>query len=186
MSPAISPPISPAISAGLLILRLVVGLTIAAHGVQKAFGWFGGAGFAKIAAGFQQRGPRPGALWASLAILGELGGGLSVATGLLIQLGAAGMLGAMVMAIAKAHWRNGFWNAKKGIEFPLQLLAAAVTLGITGAGAYSLDARFGVHLPIWVFLLLALAALLTDGVGLALSRPAALAAPAATHATPTT
>lgn len=182
MSPAISPPISPAISAGLLILRLVVGLTIAAHGVQKAFGWFGGAGFAKTAAGFQQRGPRPGALWASLAILGELGGGLSVATGLLIQLGAAGMLGAMVMAIAKAHWRNGFWNAKKGIEFPLQLLAAAVTLGITGAGAYSLDAFFAVHLPVWVFLLLALVALITDGVGLALSRPAAPAA----LATPTT
>lgn len=170
---------SSAISAGLLILRLVAGLTIAGHGAQKAFGWFGGSGFTATASGFQQRGPRPGALWAALAILGELGGGLSVATGFLIQIGAAGMVGAMVMAIVRAHWRNGFWNSKRGIEFPLQLLAAAVALGITGAGAYSLDALFGIHLPVWVFLVLALAALITDGVGLALSRPTAPAAPTA-------
>ena len=29
---------------GLLILRLTVGLTLAAHGTQKLFGWFGGPG----------------------------------------------------------------------------------------------------------------------------------------------
>jgi putative oxidoreductase len=172
---------SPAVSTGLLILRLVAGLTIAGHGAQKALGWFGGAGFAGTVSGFAQRGPRPGTLWAALAVLGELGGGLSVATGFLIPLGAAGMVGAMLMAIAKVHWRNGFWNAKRGIEFPLQLLAAAVALGITGAGRYSLDALFGLHLPVWVFLVLALAALITDGVGLALSRPTA---PATTGAPP--
>ena len=29
---------------GLLLLRLTVGLTLAAHGTQKRFGWFGGPG----------------------------------------------------------------------------------------------------------------------------------------------
>jgi putative oxidoreductase len=172
---------SPTVSTGLLILRLVAGLTIAGHGAQKAFGWFGGAGFAATVAGFEQRGPRPGMLWAAIAVLGELGGGLSVATGFLIPLGAAGMVGAMLMAIGKVHWRNGFWNAKRGIEFPLQLLAAAITLGITGAGAYSLDGLLSLHWPVWVFPILAVAALIADGVGMALSRPAA---PATTGAPP--
>ncbi|WP_263349714.1 DoxX family membrane protein [Acidicapsa acidisoli] len=31
-------------SIGLLLLRLAVGLTLAAHGTQKLFGWFGGPG----------------------------------------------------------------------------------------------------------------------------------------------
>jgi putative oxidoreductase len=29
---------------GLLLLRLTVGLTLAGHGTQKLFGWFGGYG----------------------------------------------------------------------------------------------------------------------------------------------
>ena len=30
---------------GLLLLRLTIGLTLAAHGAQKLLGWFGGPGF---------------------------------------------------------------------------------------------------------------------------------------------
>lgn len=164
---------SPSVSAGLLILRIVVGLTIAGHGAQKAFGWFGGAGFAKMSAGFQRQGLKPGWLWTGIAVLGELGGGLSLAFGFLIQVGAAGVVGAMLMAIFKAHWRNGFWNANKGIEFPLQIFAAAVALGLTGSGGYSLDALFSIQLPVWVFLILTLAAIIADVVGLFISPPAA-------------
>ena len=164
---------SPAISAGLLILRLVAGLTIAAHGAQKAFGWFGGSGFAGFSAGMRKQKLKPGWLWAGFAVLGELGGGLSLAFGFLIQIGAAGVVGAMLMAILRTHWRNGFFNSARGIEFPLQILAAAVALGATGAGAYSLDALFGISLPVWVFLILALAAIIADVIGLVISPPAA-------------
>lgn len=174
---------SPAVSAGLLILRIVAGLTIAGHGAQKAFGWFGGAGYAKMSAGFQKQGLKPGWLWAAIAILGEFGGGLSLVFGFLIQVGAAGVAGAMLMAIFRSHWRNGFWNSKKGIEFPLQILAAAVALGVAGAGAYSLDALFGIHPPVWVFLILALAAIIADAIGLIISPPAPQAAPPASAPT---
>lgn len=158
---------------GLLILRLVVGLTIAAHGAQKLFGWFGGSGFGGTLKMQERMGLKPPALWASFVILGEFGAGLSLALGFLTPLGAAGMFGAMFMAIVKSHWKNGFWNSKRGFEFPLQLLAAAVAIGFTGPGRYSLDALFGI---VWstplLFLILALAALLVDIIGLAISRTA--------------
>ena len=41
-------------SAGLLILRLVVGLTLAVHGTQKLFGWFGGPGLTGLTQGFEK------------------------------------------------------------------------------------------------------------------------------------
>src|SRR5947209_11992571 len=115
------------LSLGLLVLRLVVGLTIAAHGGQKLFGWFGGPGLAKMTQGMQAQGLKPGWLWTALVILGELGGGLSFALGFLTPLGAAGIFGAMFMAAFKSHWINGFWNSKLGLEYPLVLLTAAVT-----------------------------------------------------------
>jgi putative oxidoreductase len=162
----------------LVILRAFVGLTLAAHGAQKLFGWFGGPGFAKVEAGFRSQGYRPARIWTALAILGELGGGLSLAFGLLTPLGAAGAVGAMVMAI-NAHWAKGFFATKGGFEYPLALLAASFALGLAGAGAYSLDALFGLALPeAPVFGLLALAAVIVDAVGIALLHATHAAAPA--------
>ncbi|HLH62232.1 MAG TPA: DoxX family protein [Ktedonobacteraceae bacterium] len=172
------------LSLGLLLLRLVAGLTIAAHGAQKLFGWFGGPGFAGTMKMQERMGFKPHALWASFVILGEFGGGLSLALGFLTPLGAAGIFGAMFMAIAKSHWKNGFWNSKRGFEFPLQLLGAAVAIGLAGPGSYSLDALFGIALPApLLFLILALVALLVDFVGLAMGRAAT---PAAAPASPPT
>jgi putative oxidoreductase len=173
------------LSTGLLILRLVAGLTLAAHGAQKLFGWFGGNGIKGTLQMQGRMGLKPAPLWAGMLILGEFGGGLSVALGFLTPLGAAGMFGAMFMAMIKGHWKNGFWNGKRGIEFTLQLLAMAVAIGIAGPGSYSLDALFGISLPVIVFVILALAALLVDVVGLFMSRgvtPVAPAPPAAVKA----
>jgi putative oxidoreductase len=160
---------------GLLAIRLVGGLTIAAHGAQKLFGWFDGPGITKLTQGFEKQGFKPAWLWVILVILGEFGGGLSVALGFLTPLGAAGMFGAMLMAIFKSHWKNGFWNSKRGLEFPLALLAMGVGIGLTGPGMYSLDALLGIALPYpLVFLVLAVAALIVDVIGLIISRPAAI------------
>src|SRR5260221_11210446 len=103
------------VSVGLLILRVVAGLTIAAHGAQKLFGWFEGPGFVRFAQGFHGSGLKPGWLWTSLVIVGELGGGLSVALGFLTPLGAAGMGGGMFLAMVRRDWKNGVWERKSGI-----------------------------------------------------------------------
>ena len=71
------------LSIGLLLLRVVTGLTLAYHGTQKLFGWFNGPGLTKLSLGFEKQGFKPVWLWAGLAILGEVGGGLSLALGFL-------------------------------------------------------------------------------------------------------
>jgi putative oxidoreductase len=53
----------------------------------------------------------------------------------------------MLVAIATVHWPNGFWNAKRGYEFNLTILAATVAIGLTGPGTYSIDQAIGFQLP---------------------------------------
>ena len=163
-------------SIALLVLRVAVGLTLAGHGVQKLFGWFGGPGLIRLKQGIEKQGFRPVWLWVILAIVGEVGGGLSVALGFLTPLGAAGILGAMAIATFKSHWKNGFWLNKGGYEYSLVLLIVSIALGLIGPGSYSLDTLFGINLPqALLFGVLAVAALLVDAIGILISRPAAVA-----------
>jgi putative oxidoreductase len=160
-------------SVALLLLRLMIGLGLAAHGFQKLTGWFGGPGFAKIRVGFEKQGLRPSWFWAALAVLGEAGGGLSLAFGLLTPLGAAGIVGAMFMAVS-THWKNGFFASKGGYEYALTLLVGGLVLGLTGPGLYSLDALLGIAFPnALIFGVLAVVAVLLDLVGIALKNNAA-------------
>src|SRR5260221_3260164 len=106
------------LSLGLLILRLGVGLTIAAHGAQKLFGWFEGSGLTKLTQGFEKQGFKPAWLWVWLVVLGEFGGGISLALGFFTPLGAAGGFGAMLMAVFKSQCEKGFWKTKRGLDVP--------------------------------------------------------------------
>ena len=158
-------------SIALLLLRLGVGLTLAGHGLQKLFGWFGGPGLTRLGQGFEKQGFKPAWPWMTLAIVGEVGGGLSVALGFLTPLGAAGILGAMAMATFKNHWRNGFWLNKGGYEYSLMLLIVSIAIGLIGPGAYALDPLFEINLPqALLFGVLAIAALLVDAIGILSSR----------------
>ena len=165
---------------GLLVLRVVIGFIVAAHGAQKLFGWWGGPGMAGWTAGMTRMRLQPAVPWAWLSVLTELLGGLGFALGLLTPLPSFGIVAAMLVAIALVHWPNGFWNGKRGYEFNLSLVAAAVAIALTGPGAYSLDSALGIHLPEPLsFVVVGLATL--AGVGLALatrSKPVAEAKPA--------
>jgi putative oxidoreductase len=166
---------------GLLVLRVVIGLIVAAHGAQKLFGWWGGPGMAGWTAGMSRMRLRPAVPWAWLSVLSELLGGLGLALGLLTPLPSFGIVAAMLVAIALVHWPNGFWNGKRGYEFNLSLVAAAVAIALTGPGAYSLDSALGIQLP--EPLAFVVAGLVTlAGVGVAIGtrgKPVAEARPAA-------
>ena len=127
---------------GLLVLRVVVGGTLFAHGAQKAFGWWGGPGPRGWTGVITKMGFRPAPLFAALSIAAELAG-LLLALGLLTPLVGLILIGQVVVIIGKAHLKNGFWNSKGGIEFALSLLAGVVALTLTGPGDISIDHAVG-------------------------------------------
>lgn len=135
------------LNTGLLVLRLAVGLIVAAHGAQKLFGWFGGPGIDGFAGVLSRLGIRPERPMAVLAGLAEFGGGLLVAIGFLNPISPLFMAGAMIVAIFAVHVPKGFWNTKGGYEFPLTILSAGVAISLTGPGRFSLDSLLGVHFP---------------------------------------
>ncbi len=128
---------------GLLLLRLTVGLTLAAHGGQKLFGWFGGPGLDAIGAILSMLGFQPGRRHALLAGLVETGGGLLLALGFLTPLAAALVFSVMLVAAVSAHVKQGFFVTSGGYEYTLVLGVAGLTAAFTGPGALSLDALLG-------------------------------------------
>jgi putative oxidoreductase len=129
---------------GLLALRVVIGLTLAAHGAQKLFGWFGGGGLRATADFFGDNlGFRMPLAMALAAAVSEFGGGLLFAAGLVTPAASTGIAAVMVVAIATVHWKNGFWAGKGGYEFNLALITVAVAVAATGPGRFSLDRALG-------------------------------------------
>src|SRR3954453_18496039 len=100
----------------LLGLRLVVGLTFAAHAVPKFFSIWGGGGIQATADTFDQIGMRPGKLHVWLAGGAELGGGLLIPFGLVMPFAAAALIATMTAAVLTVHLRNGFFNSNNGYE----------------------------------------------------------------------
>src|SRR5919204_2108695 len=129
-------------SYGLLLLRVVVGGTVFAHGAKKLFGWFGGHGLRGTAGFFESLGWRLPLLMAFMAGLGETSG-LAFAAGFLTPLAALGIAVVMLNAIFVVHWKNGFFNGDGGLEFPFSLATVAVAVAAIGPGRFSIDNAIG-------------------------------------------
>jgi putative oxidoreductase len=159
------------LSWGLLVARLVFGLSMSAHGAQKLFGWFGGYGLKGTGEFFVQLGFSPGRLFAGMAAATEVISGVLITLGFLGPVGPALMLSVMIVAAVSVHWRNGFFVGKNGIELPLLYAAAAVALALTGPGLFSLDALLGLT-PLWspTLTAVALAVGLVGGIGNLMAR----------------
>ena len=152
---------------GLLVLRLVIGLIVTAHGLQKLFGWWGGPGMKGWVGAMNRMRIRPAAPWAWMSALAEILGGIGLAVGLLTPLPSLAIAASMLVAIALVHWPRGFWATKGGYEFNLAILAGIAAIALTGPGSYSLDTALRIHLPEPATLIVGTIATLL-GVGLAL------------------
>ena len=124
---------------GLTVLRIFVGISFAAHGSQKLFGWFGGGGLAGTAQWMESIGLAPGMLMAVLAGGTEFLGGLALIIGLLARPAALGLSFTLLVAIFSVHISNGLFMANNGYEFALALLGGTVAVLIEGAGKLSID-----------------------------------------------
>ena len=121
---------------GLLILRLVLGLTLAAHGYNK---FFGGGRIPGTARWFESIGMKNGRFQAVVAASTEISAGLGLAAGLLTPIPAAGFVALMFVAAWTVHRPNGFFIVKEGWEYNLVMATGAVVVATLGAGQYSLD-----------------------------------------------
>ena len=123
---------------GLTVLRVITGTIFVAHGAQKLFVY----GLAGVAGGFAQMGIPFPTVVGPLVGLVELFGGLALIAGLLTRLAGAGLAINMLGAFLLVHLPAGFF-LPNGYEFVMMLAASAITLTLTGAGRYSIDALIG-------------------------------------------
>ena len=132
----------PSASLAFLPVRLGLGLIMMGHGAQKLFAWFDGNGLAATASFFEkQLELAPGIVFASLAGGTQLIAGLFVMLGLLTRFAAFSLAITMLVAIVKVH-PDAFFAQNGGMEFPLMLLLASLSLVIGGGGRFAMDRRY--------------------------------------------
>lgn len=135
-------------NAGLLVLRLLLGLVLLAHSSQKTLGWLQGPGLTASAGIFEGLGQRPGRAMVKLAAACEAVAAVLLLLGALTPLGAAIAAGTLLVAGASQTLRTGkVWTALGGGEYPIALAIVALAVGFTGPGEWSVDRALLNDLP---------------------------------------
>jgi putative oxidoreductase len=160
---------------GLMLLRVGLGALLIAHGLQKAFGWWGGTGFGGFAQSLSDLGFQHARILSYVGVGAELGAGTLLVLGLFTPLAAAAavayLMNALLAAVV-AHPTPGYFPffLPDGHEYQVTLIVVAVALTLTGPGRYGFDAGrgwarrpflgsvaalllgIGVGVAVWVFL----------------------------------
>ncbi len=136
------------VSLALLLARVVLAIVFFAHGIRHIFG---GGKIAGTGRWFESLGMRPGILHAWIASLTEIGAAALLLLGLLTPVGAAGIVGVMLVALITNHLKNGFFifNPGEGYEYVLTLIVMAVVVGTLGPGQWSIDGHVGALQDLW-------------------------------------
>lgn len=135
-----------AVDTAQLLIRLVLGATMIAHGVNH---WLGGGRIEGTARWFSGLGLRQGTLQAWASVVTEIGAGLLLILGLLTPLACAAVVSVMVVAGVLAHRPNGFFVFREGYEYVLVLAVVAVALALLGPGGASVDDVAGIVVDGW-------------------------------------
>jgi len=126
-----------------MLIRVVAGGVMLPHGMQKMFGWFGGAGYSATMHGFT-RGGFPAPL-AFLVIAAEFFGSIGLILGFLSRIAAFGLAIDMAMAAILVTSKFGMfinWGGKQkgeGMEFQFLFIGMMLAIMIAGGGAFSVD-----------------------------------------------
>jgi putative oxidoreductase len=120
----------------VLLLRVSLGLTMAAHGYHKVF--LGGR-LAGNAIWFEGLGMRPGFFHVRVAAGTEIVAGTALAAGLFTSVAAAAFVALMLVAAWTVHRTKGFYVMTSGWEYTFVIAITAVCVAMLGAGRISID-----------------------------------------------
>ena len=126
-----------------LVVRAIVGVIMAAHGLQKFLG--GPANFGGV---LGQLGVPAPTLMAFVVTFVELGGGILLVVGLLSRLAALLLTFNLAVAILLVKIGIGFLSPQSGgvgAEFDLALIAGFLAVLFAGPGRISLDHALGIE-----------------------------------------
>lgn len=134
-----------------LIARISLGLLILPHGLQKAFGLFGGYGFKGTMQFFTEVIGIPWLLGAFI-IFTELIGSILLIVGIATRLWSFIIIAIMIGTIVTVHGSFGFfmnWGGTlkgEGYEYHLAIITIGMLLIINGVGKYSIDKKIAMSL----------------------------------------
>ena len=123
---------------GILILRLGVGIMFMAHGLQMAFGLFGGPGIKGFSTMLSGLGFDPAVFWSYIASYTVLLGGLFLILGVQTRAAAALLLIFILTAAVKVHLNKGFFLSSGGFEYNFVIATACLALILLGSGKYDI------------------------------------------------
>lgn len=144
---------------GLLILRVVLGLVMIGHGLQKLTGWFNGPGIDGFKDFLELTGYDYPSVFAYLTPITEVVAGAMLVVGVITPVAAAAVIAVLINAwcVMKTGtgWRDFFGDAGaaqpvSGVELESILLLMAVGVGLAGPGRISADfSRGWARRPAW-------------------------------------
>jgi putative oxidoreductase len=133
---------------GLLILRVGLGVVLGAHGLQKLFGWWGGAGLSGFKNSLSDAGYQHADVLSYVSAGGEVVAGVLLVLGLFTPVAAAGALAFLINGLlatisARPHSSTFSYFLPDGHEYQITLIVLAVAVILSGPGRYGLDAGRG-------------------------------------------